>query len=154
MKTLTILSLAVLVMSTLGVFSIQDYAFADNVSWGQDQATMDEYIKQDMKLKGGKFLILDEKTGKVLALNFEGLHEKVKLIEEEHAYYACADFRSTDGKTLYDVDFWLKEDAQDMLYVDRVMIHKENGKARFSYDNYTLIPIGKKGKIAPEYSSL
>lgn len=112
------------------------------------KSIMAEYINSNLQPGDGLFLIKDPKSKKLLQLTFEGLHEKVKYVKEENVYYACADFRSQDGLTLYDIDFWVARGPTGNFQVTDVIVHKENGVANFSYDKYTLSLLG--GEMAPE----
>jgi hypothetical protein len=49
----------------------------------------------------------------------------------EGLYFACSDFKATDGKT-YDLDFFMK-DSDAGLAVTEIMIHKEEGNPRYSW---------------------
>ncbi len=121
---------------------------AAEVTVSEIQGAMQEYINTDIDLKGGYFLINDPENAKAVQLKYEGLHEKVKYIKNVDAYYACADFRSLDGATLYDIDFWVKKHSNGELYVEKIIVHKENGKSKFSYAGYELAPLGKAAKEA------
>jgi hypothetical protein len=94
------------------------------------QAIMD-YINRDTALKGGYFLIWDDKEGKVWKLRFSKLHDKVRVIEGE-TYFMCTDFSSE--KDTLDIDFWLEEDILGNLKVTKIKIHKVNKKPRFTYE--------------------
>ncbi len=146
-KLFFVLAIGLVSLSSSFACGVHEEANLSNV-----KKAMDRYINEDIGLKGGYFLIYDPQAKKVLQLNFEGLHEKVKLIKEEKAYYACADFRSLDGAILYDIDFWVEKGSYGKLKVKKIIIHKENGKERFSYGAYTLLPVGK-GYLSPEAGS-
>lgn len=121
---------------------------AEEPSAEEIKSIMEKHINNNLQPGSGLFLIEDPESKKLLQLTFEGLHEKVKYVKEENVYYACADFRSHDGSILYDIDFWVGTGPTGNLRVSDVIVHKENGVARFSYDGYTLSLLGEK--VAPE----
>ena len=45
----------------------------------------------------------------------------------------CSDFKSTEGKDLLDIDFWMVEKNGKLEVID-TMIHKVNGEPRPTYD--------------------
>jgi len=93
-----------------------------------------DYIKGDMKLKGGYFLIWDSKLSKVWRLNFSKLHKEVRVLKDG-TYFMCTDFKDVVKGTVLDIDFWLREDEETgELNVVDIKIHKVGGKPRFTYE--------------------
>lgn len=90
-----------------------------------------EYIQKEAKMKGGFFLIYDPLAKKTLALNLEKIHEDRLSPLGDGLYFACADFRTPED-TFYDLDFFVKE-AESGLEVNEITIHKEAGKARYTW---------------------
>ncbi len=89
------------------------------------------YIKKDTALKGGYFCVYDEKAKAPLALKLDKVHQDKLSRVSDDLFFACSDFKATDGKT-YDLDFFMK--ATDVgLEVSEVMIHKEAGIARYGW---------------------
>jgi hypothetical protein len=94
-----------------------------------------DYVNQDAKMKGGYFLVYDPQAKKTLTLTLDKVHQDRLSQVDEHLFFACSDFKSTDGK-LYDLDFFMKgkETSTGMeLGVSEIMIHKEGGKARYTW---------------------
>lgn len=92
----------------------------------------------------GIFKLKDDKTGEELNLEFVGVHQPVRRLQQDGRYFACTDFRkqgSTDE--YYDIDFWL-DDKTGAMSVDQVRVHKvpvrqKNGMwiqvPRYSFDD-------------------
>lgn len=91
-----------------------------------------EYVKEDARLKGGRFLLWDEKQNAALALTLEKVHEDKLARTAEDTYFACADFKATDGKK-YDLDFFLGVDEEGDLEVVEITVHKQDGKERYGW---------------------
>ena len=47
-------------------------------------------------------------------------------------YFACADFRTPEGK-IYDLDVFMKGPDKDNLTFSEFMVHKEAGKERYTW---------------------
>lgn len=90
-----------------------------------------DYVKKDSDTKGGYFLIYDGKAKKPLTLTLTKVHQDKLSKVGEGLYFACSDFKATDGKT-YDLDFFMK-DSDAGLAVTEIMIHKEEGNPRYSW---------------------
>jgi len=117
-----------------------------------------EHINSVTKANAGYFLISDPSEGKDLRLKLIKVHEdKVSFIKKEDAYFACTDFVTADGKTKYDLDFWMKEKA-GKLNVYQTKIHKKDGNPRFTYKDDEMVPVESEsnehkehpGQMAPE----
>ncbi len=100
-----------------------------------------EYVEKDRALKGGYFLLWDDKEGRTLRLKFSKFHKKVRYIKDEGAYFMCTDFISVDDRRLIDVDFWLKPAEDGTLRVTAIKIHKVNNFPRFIYEKDRIKPI-------------
>lgn len=90
-----------------------------------------EYVTTDTKLKGGFFLVYDAESKSPLQLTLTKVHEERLAQVGENLFFACSDFSSSDGKS-FDLDFFMKNE-NDKLVVTEVMIHKQDGKARYSW---------------------
>ena len=90
-----------------------------------------EYVKKDTQLKGGYFLFYDQKTEKPLSLSLIKVHYDRLAMVRKGLYFACADFKTPDGR-LYDIDIFMQE-SETGLEVSEISIHKEDGKARYSW---------------------
>jgi len=93
---------------------------------------IEDYIKEDTQLKGGYFLIYDEKAKQPLLLTLDHVHRERLAQTAAETYFACSDFKTPEGK-LYDIDFWIKEGPGGELKVTQAMIHKEAGKPRYNW---------------------
>jgi len=73
---------------------------------------------------GGVYKLKDDKTGKVLDLQFIGTHQPIRQLDENGHYFACTDFRAV-GTTdqIYDVDFWVN-DKDGTMTVEQAKVHK------------------------------
>lgn len=90
----------------------------------------------------GLFPIDDPVDGKALSLKLVKVHEdKVSYLKKDDAYFACTDFATGDGKTMYDLDFWMKNGAGDKLEVYQTKIHKKDGTPRFTYKDDEIAPV-------------
>ncbi len=90
-----------------------------------------DYVAKDAKLKGGFFVVYDPEAKKALALTLDKVHKDRLSKVGRGTYFACADFKATDG-TLYDLDVFMKE-AGSGLEVTEVAIHKQEGKPRYAW---------------------
>lgn len=111
-----------------------------------------EYVEKESALKSGYFVVDDVEAGTTLSLKLDRVHkERLSRISED-VYFACADFKTPEGK-VYDLDVFMKGTAKDNLIVTEVAVHKEEGKARYTW--YEESGIWKKkhsGEKKPEAS--
>jgi hypothetical protein len=92
---------------------------------------IENYIKKDSALKGGYFTVYDAQAKAPLALTLDKVHQDKLAKVSDGLYFACSDFKATDGK-MYDLDFFMKG-ADSGLEVSEVMIHKEAGNPRYGW---------------------
>jgi len=92
---------------------------------------INDYVDTDSKLKGGFFLVYDSESKSALQLTLTKVHEERLAQVGENLYFACSDFDDVSGKS-FDLDFFMKKE-NDQLVVTEVMIHKQDGKARYSW---------------------
>ena len=72
----------------------------------------------------GVFHLKDDKTGKVLDLEFVDTHQPVRKLDENGHYFACTDFRAVGTKDqIYDIDFWIT-DKNGTMTVEQTRVHK------------------------------
>ena len=90
-----------------------------------------DYVEKDTQMKGGYFLVYDTKAQKSLTLTLTKVHQDKLSKVGDSLYFACCDFKTTDGKA-YDLDFFMRG-ANSNLSVSEIMIHKEEGKPRYSW---------------------
>ncbi len=93
---------------------------------------LENYVNADSKLKGGYFLVLDDKTDAVLKLRLKKIHKDRLSGIGRDTYFACADFKADNGK-VYDLDLFMSGKTQNDLNITEVTVHKEDGKARYSW---------------------
>jgi hypothetical protein len=92
---------------------------------------IEAYIKKGADANGN-FSITDEKTGEKIPMKLEKVHrERLAKVGAEE-YFACVDFKCPEGK-VYDVDFFMKGTAKDNLTFTEFMIHKVDGKPRYTW---------------------
>jgi YHS domain-containing protein len=72
----------------------------------------------------GVFKLKDDKTGKVLDLQFVDTHQPIRQLDGNGHYFACTDFRAVGTKDqIYDIDFWI-EDKNGTMTVTQTKVHK------------------------------
>ena len=72
----------------------------------------------------GVFQLKDDKTGKVLDLQFIDTHQPVRQLDDNGHYFACTDFRAVGTRDqIYDVDFWIT-DKDGVMTVEQSRVHK------------------------------
>ncbi len=89
------------------------------------------HIKMDAALKGGYYCVYDAKSKMPLALTLDKVHLDKLAKVSEGLYFACSDFKATNG-TMYDLDFFMKS-TDGGLKVSEVAVHKEAGKPRYGW---------------------
>ena len=106
-------------------------AKAGAVTIDQMSQAITDFISTDSELKGGFFLVYDASSKKSLQLTLDKVHKERLSQCGDNLFFACSDFKSA-GKEMYDVDFFM-ESKDGKLAVTEIMIHKEDGKARYSW---------------------
>jgi hypothetical protein len=93
---------------------------------------------------GGKFMVSDEALKKDWGLKLLRIHKHKIARLSENSFFACADFKETEGKGKVDLDFYVsKSDAG--WKVDKVLVHKVDGKPRFTYNEKNeIVPLEEK----------
>ena len=89
------------------------------------------FVEADIILRGA-FLVIDPKTDTVLKLKLEKVHKERLSHIGENIYFACADFNAENGK-VYDLDIFLQGTNTDNLTVTEISVHKEDGIARYGW---------------------
>ena len=95
--------------------------------------SIEGYIQEDVELKGG-FFVFDVKNDEVLNLTLSKIHKERLSNIGNDTYFACADFQASNGK-IYDLDVFMMGKSQDDLKVTEINVHKENGVARYGWQN-------------------
>ena len=83
----------------------------------------------------GAFTVKDDKLGKEWALKLLGVHKKRIVNLGGNSFFACADFKTvgTGEKAKLDLDFYATK-GPDGWRIDKTVIHKVNGKPRYTYN--------------------
>lgn len=103
---------------------------------------MKSYVIKKSKASG-TFDVSDPDTGKMLNLELVRVHERVGKTGDY--YYSCADFKESNTGVMWDLDLDVEALSGGGLQVVDVRVHKEDGDARYTYDeNDNRIPL-KKG---------
>ena len=95
--------------------------------------SIENYIQNDMNLKGG-FFVYDNKNKEILDLTLTKIHKERLSNIGGDTYFACADFSANNGN-IYDLDIFMTGKSQDNLVVTEINVHKENGEARYHWEN-------------------
>ena len=91
------------------------------------------YIQNDVNLKGG-FFVYDKNNKEILNLTLKKIHKERLSNIGGDTYFACADFNASNGN-IYDLDIFMTGKSQDNLVVTEINVHKENGEARYLWEN-------------------
>ncbi len=110
----------------------QEHPAAKPVSTATLEKAIKDQIAEKAKANGGKFAVRDDVLDKTWQLELVKVHTDKLTQLDDKTYFACVDFKSTDG-TLVDVDFFMKNDNGKLTLSDTT-VHKVNGKARYSYE--------------------
>ena len=92
---------------------------------------IESFVEADINLRGA-FLVIDPSTNEVLKLNLEKVHKERLSHIGDDVYFACADFNADNGK-VYDLDIFLRGKNTDELTVTEISVHKEDGIARYGW---------------------
>lgn len=101
------------------------------VSMADLSAAIKNYVAKDAELKGGYYLVYDPVGKNTLELTLDKVHEERLSKVSDRVYFACADFKTADGK-VYDLDIFMKGD-KSKLEVNEVTVHKEAGNPRYGW---------------------
>ena len=110
--------------------------------WVSHKKTMKAFVKAvvgHVKMKvadEGSFNVYDDKLDKTWELKLVRIHKKRIARLGENKFFACADFKTVaKGKrTKLDLDFFVSRKDGDFI-VDEVLVHKVNGKPRYTYNS-------------------
>jgi hypothetical protein len=96
--------------------------------------------------KGGGWYRLKDKAGKkTWQLKLDHVHKERLSKLDDKTYFACTDFKSSDGHLL-DVDFFMKDNGKKLVMTDAT-VHKIDGKPRYSWEEkngyWVRVPVGK-----------
>ena len=129
----------------------------DTLSSPEIRSAMARIVERDQALHGGYFLFWDARTSHAWRLKLQSVHDRVAFIDspvarrmlsengivprtraEELVYFACNNFVSAEGMPV-DVDVWMARSG-DKLSPIKFMIHKVNGKPRYTFKNDEIVP--------------
>ena len=91
------------------------------------------YIQNDVNIKGG-FFVYDNNKKEILTLTLTKIHKERLSNIGGDTYFACADFSASNGN-IYDLDIFMTGKSQSNLVVTEINVHKENGTARYLWEN-------------------
>jgi len=80
---------------------------------------------------GGVYKVDDKVASKQWDLKLDHVHRERLARIDPTTYFACTDFKSTDGHLL-DLDFFMKDNGQKLVMTDAT-IHKVDGKPRYDW---------------------
>lgn len=90
-----------------------------------------DYVQVESARDGGVFPVNDPRQKKMLELTLTTVHrERVSQLSDGR-YFACADFKGTDGHT-YDVDIFMRKDSTGLTPTE-LIVHKQDGTPRFDW---------------------
>jgi hypothetical protein len=94
-----------------------------------------DHIKTAARMNNGDFVIRDDKLNKEWRLKLDKVHDPVRQFKKDGqtVYFACSDFKASEGKDVLDIDFWMVEKGGKLEVID-TRIHKVNGEPRFTYE--------------------
>jgi len=95
-------------------------------------AAIQAHVKKVAAEHGGLYPLTDPKTGKNLELELVKVHKERLSETAPDVYFACTDFKATDGN-LYDIDFFMKGKTPDGLEYQDFSVHKVNGQPRYTW---------------------
>jgi hypothetical protein len=82
--------------------------------------------------KSGYYELADKSAGKTWELKLDHVHRERLSRLDENTYFACTDFKSSDGH-LVDVDFFMKDHGGKLVMSDAT-VHKVDGKPRYEWE--------------------
>ena len=97
---------------------------------------LEKAIKSSVAAKeksgGGYYRLADDVDKKTWLLKLDHVHRERLSRLDEKTYFACTDFKSSDGH-LVDVDFFMK-DTDGKLVLSDATVHKVDGKPRYNWE--------------------
>ena len=113
--------------------SAQSTATQSNVTLDDVTAYVERYVKDNST--GGVFSVTDDVANKKLSLTLDKVHRERLSQVGPDMYFVCADFKTTDGSKIYDIDLFVQGTSKDALTVvpGKTTVHKEDGKERYTW---------------------
>jgi YHS domain-containing protein len=96
---------------------------AQKRSW-EVMSAVEQHALLESAKNNGVFKLKDDKTGKVLDLQFIDTHQPIRQLDDNGHFFACTDFRvlgTTDQ--IYDIDFWV-DDKDGKMTIEQTKVHK------------------------------
>ncbi|MGH2570477.1 MAG: hypothetical protein ACRDGR_04585 [bacterium] len=95
---------------------------------------IEAWVAWDSKLHGGYLLVWDGEQKRTLELKLDKVHREKLSALGDGVYFACADFKATDG-SVYDVDVFMSAESSPFedLWPTSVLVHKKDGAARYTW---------------------
>lgn len=90
------------------------------------------YVNEDSELKGGFFLVFDDANDEPLVLSLAKVHKERLSHIGHNIYFACADFKTPQGK-IYDLDIFMAGTNSKDMEINQITVHKESGEARYTW---------------------
>ncbi|MBI2119026.1 MAG: hypothetical protein HYT97_05305 [Elusimicrobia bacterium] len=117
---------------------VKEKAFQD-----QYEKIVKDYVDQASAKTGGVYTIKDEVANKEWNLTLIKVHKsKICMLQANKVCFACADFQEVNGKSKLDLDFYADKAEDGTISINKVLIHKVNGKPRFTYDSQNnMVPL-------------
>jgi hypothetical protein len=94
-------------------------------------AAVSTHLQAEATRQGGTLLIADPAQQRQLNLTLTTVHREGTRKLSDGRYFACAEFKGTDGNT-YDLDVFMRPDLNG-LTSDEIVIHKQNGRPRYDW---------------------
>lgn len=109
---------------------------ADDKSFQDDfEKVVKNYLRAEAKKTGGAYTIHDDVAKKNWKLELVKVHKnKICMLQEGKSSFACADLKEVNGANKLDLDFYATKSDDGKMSMEKVLIHKMNGKPRFTYD--------------------
>lgn len=93
---------------------------------------VEDYVRHDVKMKGGYFLFYDSVLQAPLVLTLKRVHEDGLRMMGDDEYFTSVDFESADGST-YGLDIFVKGPDKAHLEVSAISVYKENDTLRYEW---------------------
>ena len=113
----------------------EDHAAPAEVTMKALGDAIEKYVAWDSKLHGGYLIVHDPVAKTQLALKLDKVHRERLSSLGNGVYFACADFKATDG-TVYDLDVFMEAAESSPfngLWPTEIAVHKKNGEARYTW---------------------
>lgn len=138
-EVMRVLTAALFLFTTSVAFSVAGEHPSEHPAGEKSEVTtetismaIEKHVKKSAQKNEGYFIVEDKEAGKTLHLKLDKIHKERLSAVKQDLYFACVDFTNKDGRT-YDIDFFLR-DAGGRLKVTETIIHKEEGKPRYNWE--------------------